>query len=51
MNEDDYHTSGVLSGYLERNAWNDESPSAGFSRAEQSPSAYSHDARGEVCMP
>jgi hypothetical protein len=50
VNEDDYHTSGVLSGYLGRNAWDDESPSAGFSRAEQFPSAYGHDAREEACM-
>jgi hypothetical protein len=50
MNEDDYYTSGVLSRYLRRNAWNDESPSAGFSRAEQSPSGYCHDAREEVRM-
>ena len=50
MNEDDYHASGVLSGYLRRNAWNDESPSARFSRAEQFPLAYSHDAREEAWM-
>jgi hypothetical protein len=30
VNEDDYHTSEVLSGYLGRSAWNDENPSAGF---------------------
>jgi hypothetical protein len=48
VNEDDYHASGVLSGYLRRNAWNDESPSARFSRAEQFPLAYSHDAREEA---
>jgi len=50
VNEDDYHTSGVLSEYLGRNAWNDESPSRGVSSAERAPSAYSHDAREEVCM-